>query len=528
MTSSAHDTHGKAGPSQNGPDATVAAVAALRGVVGNQAVQRLASAGGPPNVQRDLAADTRRILGGALTADRAQMLLAFMYTSAEPALVQACRLVTAAQWTEILRLVPDGLSPAEGSARIVWARSRDHTVFDMLGRIPEANVRSFMTWLGAANRRRLAGAITHAMVNNDVRRRGIRAMFDGTPDGELRTLVQLFTARFRVRPVAGGDNPQAFTAAAVRRLYNLFQALPEGAVADNPQFGSLERERGGDGSGYYVDSSGAVVISYTRLTERWDQTTATAGRVSTGQSMGVNNALSGQNVFDSVVRHEVGHAVDNRLSLNATYCVGASKAAGGAWVSQPTGGVAAAMVAASGGYINGMPAARKTAVVAALQWCITNRRPDRIRQRVTAAMSIVPSAQRTGVINSVMADQSVAALQLAFSGKNPGNPWYRNADDGGITVGSRIYQEAYPGEWWSYLASSRSRKVSQYQFRSPYEWIAEAYNAYYAPPTRGTLLQSRDAATKTWFDTNVHRATAGITGVREQAPPAAGSGPGFS
>ncbi len=505
-----------------------AAVAALQGAAGNRAVQQLVAAGGRPPVQRDLVGDTRRSLRTPLTQASAQLILVMMYTSDEATLVRACRLVTAAQWLEIIRLVPDGLSPAEGSARIIWARTRNASVFDMLAQIPESNVQSFMRWLGEANRRRLAAAVTHAMVTTDQRRRAVRAMFDATPDGEFRTLVAVFTARFRVRPTGGGDSPRPFTAPAVRRLYNLFQALPEGAVADNPSFGSLGRERGRDGSGYYVDSSGAVVISYTRLTERWDRTDATAGRVSSGRGMGVNNALTGQNVFDSVVRHEVGHAVDNRLNLNATYCVGTGNARGGAWVRQATATMANDIVTASGGFINGLPAARRTAVVSAVQWCVTNRQPDRIRARVTAALAIVPLAQRPAAITAAMADPAVAALQIAFSDKTPGNPWYRSQDDGGSPVGARIFQEAYPGEWWSYASAARARKVSQYQFRSPYEWIAEAYNAYYAPPTRGSVLRSRDAATTTWFDTSVHTATAGISGAREQAPPAAGSGPGFS
>lgn len=509
-----------------------AAVVALGGA-GNRGIASLLSkgdGGGPADVpvQRDLARDARGILSRPLTRDSAQMLMSFMYTADAPQLIRACAAITADQWTEILRLVPDALSPAEGSARVVWARSQDTTVLPMLGQIPPANARSFVTWLGLAGRRRLGTSVRHDMVTDSRRRAAVRACFDATPESELNTLLDFFAARFRVRPRGGGDAAQPFTAAGLRRLYNVFESLPEGAVADNPNFGSMERERGGSGSGYYVDGTGAVVISYARLTERWDVTDATAGRESGGLSMGVNNALTGQNVFDSVVRHEVGHAVDNRLGLNATYCIGASNTRGGAWVRQSTNNVAEAMAARSAGYVDSLPPDRRAAVVAALQQCVSTRRPDRIESRVRAALSSIPRAQRAEAVSNVMADPAVAALRICFSDKTPGDPWYRGADDGGVDVKGRIFQEAYPGEWWSYATATRGRKVSQYQFRSPYEWVAEAYNAYYAPPTRGALLASRDAATKTWFDTNVHTATAGVTGVREQAPPAAGSGPGFS
>lgn len=502
------------------------AVSALAGA-GNRGIASLVTTNVVP-VQRDLAGDARRILGRPLTRDSAQMLLSFMYTASLPELLRACAAITSAQWDQILVLVPDALSPAEGSARIVWARSQDETVLPILGQIPPANARSFVTWLGTSGRAALAAKVTHAMVTDSRRRAATKACFDATPAGELSTLLSFFAARFRVRPKGGGDSPRPFDAAGVRRLWNVFEALPEGAVADNPNFGSMERKAGGDGSGYYVDDTGAVVISYRRLTERWDVVDATAGRESRGLGMGVNNALTGQNVFDSVVRHEVGHAVDNRLGLNATYCIGAGNVRGGAWVRQTTGVVAELMVTRSAGFVHGLPPDQRAAVVNALQTCINQRRPERIQSRVRAALSMLPKAARTAAVTQVMADPAVSALQIAFADKTPGNPWYRGADDGGVEINGRIFQEAYPGEWWSYAASARSRKVSQYQYRSPYEWIAEAYNAYYAPPTRGQVLASRDPATKTWFDTNVHDATAGITGVREQAPPAAGSGPGFS
>jgi hypothetical protein len=521
---------GKAPERPNAPVATgrpsAVPVGALAGV-GNRGLATLVSANSVA-VQRDLAGDARRILGRPLTRDTVQMLLSFMYTAQPAELIRACAAITAPQWEQILVLVPDALSPAEGSARIIWARSQDEAVFPMLGQIPPDNARSLVTWMGSTGRARLASKVTHAMVTDSRRRAAAKACFDATPNAELNTLLSFFAARFRVRPRGGGDSAQAFNAGGVRRLWNVFEALPEGAVADNPNFGSMERESGGDGSGYYVDSTGAVVISYRRLTERWDTVNATAGAESSGLSMGVNNALTGQNVFDSVVRHEVGHAVDNRLSLNATYCVGAGNTRGGAWVRQGTGIVAENMVTRSGGFVNGLDPALRGAVVNALQTCINTRRPDRIASRVRAALATLPRVERTAAVTQALADPAVSALQIAFADKTPGNPWYRQADDGGVDINGRIFQEAYAGEWWSYATSARATKVSQYQFRSPFEWIAEAYNAYYAPPTRGQVLASRDPATKTWFDTNVHTATAGVTGVREQAPPAAGSGPGFS
>jgi hypothetical protein len=47
-----------------------------------------------------------------------------------------------------------------------------------------------------------------------------------------------------------------------------------------------------------------------------------------------------------------------------------------------------------------------------------------------------------------------------------------------LTIGDRIYQEAYPRRWVSYLAAARSKGLTGYQFRAPGEWFAELYAGY--------------------------------------------------
>jgi hypothetical protein len=46
-------------------------------------------------------------------------------------------------------------------------------------------------------------------------------------------------------------------------------------------------------------------------------------------------------------------------------------------------------------------------------------------------------------------------------------------------IGDRVYQEAYKNDYWSYDINARKKGVSQYQFRAPGEWFAEAYAAYF-------------------------------------------------
>lgn len=57
--------------------------------------------------------------------------------------------------------------------------------------------------------------------------------------------------------------------------------------------------------------------------------------------------------------------------------------------------------------------------------------------------------------------------------------WGGDAAAQKYSVGGRIYQESYPDKWWSYSLAARGTAVSEYQFRAPGEWFAEAYSAFY-------------------------------------------------
>src|SRR5439155_26762195 len=56
--------------------------------------------------------------------------------------------------------------------------------------------------------------------------------------------------------------------------------------------------------------------------------------------------------------------------------------------------------------------------------------------------------------------------------------WSNQALSEQATLGKRIYQEAYPNTWVSYLADARKRGITGYQFRAPGEWFSELYAAW--------------------------------------------------
>jgi len=59
-----------------------------------------------------------------------------------------------------------------------------------------------------------------------------------------------------------------------------------------------------------------------------------------------------------------------------------------------------------------------------------------------------------------------------------GDPWWSQSKSDAITIGGRIYQQAYTRNWVSYSASARSKGLTGYQFRAPGEWFAELYAGY--------------------------------------------------
>ena len=59
-------------------------------------------------------------------------------------------------------------------------------------------------------------------------------------------------------------------------------------------------------------------------------------------------------------------------------------------------------------------------------------------------------------------------------------PWDDATLSRAIAIGGRVYQESGAHSWVSYDIAARARGISSYQFRSPGEWFAELYAAYFS------------------------------------------------
>jgi hypothetical protein len=319
----------------------------------------------------------------------------------------------------------------------------------------------------------------------------LRVIFQSTGDGQLGTLKLCMAQRFDLQ-IGGATTAAAAKETAIewepgglRRTYPVLEALPAAHVAANARLISLGRYVASGVGGYYWRNEAAIGYDPGRLRDR--------------QRSDEGDPLVGVNRFDKVVRHEVGHAVDSRLGWSRG--AEAAKASRGGWRSYADlAACAGAMVHDAADAISRLEAAQRTDVIAKMVKAMQDRNPslDDLKGAIRGLdwYDDLPAATR----RAVLADPSLTALRAGLR-----KPWYGDPN-GGIHLGQHVYQESYEHDWTRYRHDARSRKVSQYQFRAPGEWFAEAYAAYYEPDRRGrgAKLADRDSDTKSYFDTTVH------------------------
>jgi hypothetical protein len=273
-------------------------------------------------------------------------------------------------------------------------------------------------------------------------------------------------------------------------MYAVLDGLPAAHVSENASLLSMGRYKDKGVGGYYWKNESAIGYDAKGLTDKQES-----------ESGGKKDPLHGVNRFDKVIRHEVGHAVDKQTGWEKNH---AKDDAFGGWTNYGAdyGKAFDAMYAASSGGIKNLRKARLADLIGVYKWVMANRAPDKMNEKIMALPWWGKASANT--IAQITGDPIYLALQKAMS-----DPWYTVAE-GGVPIGGYIYQQSYTTpQWTRYKAESRSRKVSQYQFRAPGEWFAEAYAAYYHPTKKqGELLAKTDGTAKAWFDKNIDKIAA--------------------
>jgi len=152
--------------------------------------------------------------------------------------------------------------------------------------------------------------------------------------------------------------------------------------------------------------------------------------------------------------HEVGHGVDDSKSFMAKNL---SKAAFGSWVEHGANMQAVADV-----------------VGAHFKFYTTPEQKEYVLSTLLSKPTTTPPAP------SAPGDWAKAkqAFDDWFEIAGNGDPWWSQSKSDAITIGGRIYQQAYTRNWVSYDASARNKGLTGYQFRAPGEWFAELYAGY--------------------------------------------------
>ncbi len=84
-----------------------------------------------------------------------------------------------------------------------------------------------------------------------------------------------------------------------------------------------------------------------------------------------------------------------------------------------------------------------------------------------------------------------AWLENTYSDRSP---WQTTSSAKACEIDGRCYHESMPGYWVSYPISERSKGVTGYQFRSPLEWFSELYAAFHS----GRLADAHPA--RAWLE----------------------------
>ncbi|MDP2307578.1 MAG: LysM peptidoglycan-binding domain-containing protein [Pseudomonadota bacterium] len=392
--------------------------------------------------------------------------------------------------------------------------------------VTEADARAVLSVLGALGAEQRAQVLATLGRDMQVRfieslsRRGsalasadkavLRSIFDEAGN-DVELLLLAFEIRFNLD--ARGKGGAAWDETGLRRSWSVLEELPAAHAEGNPEL--LQWIRYGNSSsghsGWYADeqlSDGAANPDFRGAGMKYEPNKMEATQNSEfdldGDGTLVANErdpLHGVNRFNKIVRHEVGHAVEEQLGGVGRYCAG--KASGGDWSdygSNQAGWVDAMVAASAAGVAN---SGAKEVIVAQLN---TDATPSNAANAL-ANVQALPEYQALSDAEKAIVDADPVFDALAQA---VDDPWYNHLPAGGVPLGGQIFQRSYASQWTAYAQEARARKVSLYQFRAPSEWFAEAYAAYYEPKADGSCdhstLDGIDPDTKTWFDVNVDHA----------------------
>lgn len=345
----------------------------------------------------------------------------------------------------------------------------------------------------------------------------LRAWFFDTGESRLNVIEAMFEARFNVNVEANRQQRRdhrahasirRWTAEGLKESWPQLERLPPDQVENNDSLDHYMRDSSsGIGEAYYWAYDDSVVMGLQRGDNFREQSDANVylpgGQYQdidpiTGDPINQSPAVN-TTVWNATIRHEIGHAVDNQLGVMTRWqgtqpCGGWTHHANIANFVQSIiddhGGIGTAAAPAFG-----IPAADWQHYQAAMERAVTNE--ITLEEALTLECSDAGDPAPTLPVPEA---GPMAAVYVPERCTDAGDgPWYGN--EWVTTPAGRNYHRAYGSNTslWSFDAGVRSAKmVSEYQWRAPGEWFAEAYQVYYVEQESdpnapvGGVLRSRD------------------------------------
>ena len=275
----------------------------------------------------------------------------------------------------------------------------------------------------------------------------------------VETFTRLARARFGVEFTLDTDTKK-WESGAAKKLWEMMARVPEGHARGNPSLKRVKREEPEKNGGYYSSSRDLMVMNgrpTNKSSQRFGSKLKTlAGHPNLPDDVDERCKPKDEtsvNYFDFAALHEVGHAVDDRLSFMATR---EGQPGFGGWRTH--GGDLA-------------PIAEKVAKK-------HKYNADYVLALMLGKDLVEPPPEDSR--DQVDWDLSRDAVRAWFTLATQANAYRSQQFAEQNAIEGRVYQEAYAGTWVSYELVARKRGLTGYQFRAPGEWFAELYAGFYS------------------------------------------------
>jgi hypothetical protein len=254
------------------------------------------------------------------------------------------------------------------------------------------------------------------------------------------------------------DNPDKIANTHLDKVYKMLDKVPQTDVAQGSlktlAYKATTTVIGPDGKPTEKPWNGA---SFNK-----DGGVITMGDINEGFTQPYNDPADPTKVTDTdwfsvTTLHELGHSVDDRFQVMATY---QGRESCGGWVAQKIADVAAV-------YAGDFQA--KDGKTVAID-------DKSLRQFIESALGTGKGAKPADVSDDdwkALAPQLAALEARCASRRSDASQWPWSAP---YDIGGFSYHEAYPNQWWRYVTGKRQGvTVRDYQWRAPGEWFAELY-----------------------------------------------------